>query len=187
MWWADQTLHTSDIFWEPGLLLVLEELHMPRPKAGELLKVPCSPPPAAAPPPPAPSPRPLAREQRMYLAGKFTLDSSSDLQVAVNKGPQGSAAEIDHEVTNTRGSLILHWGALTPDRKTGSSHPGDLMEPQCTRTRALSTPFVKSGDNSTLRIEVDDPAVQAIEFLIFDEAQIEQMVSVLFRRCCCAR
>jgi len=30
---------------------------------------------------------------------------------------------------------------------------------------------VQSGDNSTLRIEIDDPVVQAIEFLIFDETQ----------------
>ncbi|VAI73638.1 unnamed protein product [Triticum turgidum subsp. durum] len=29
----------------------------------------------------------------------------------------------------------------------------------------------QSGDNSTLRIEIDDPAVQAIEFLVFDEAR----------------
>jgi alpha-glucan, water dikinase len=30
---------------------------------------------------------------------------------------------------------------------------------------------MQAGDNSTLRIEVDDPAVQAIEFLVFDESQ----------------
>jgi alpha-glucan,water dikinase len=30
---------------------------------------------------------------------------------------------------------------------------------------------VQSGDNSTLRVEIDDPAVQAIEFLLFDEAR----------------
>jgi alpha-glucan, water dikinase len=30
---------------------------------------------------------------------------------------------------------------------------------------------MQAGDNSTLIIEVDDPAVQAIEFLVFDESQ----------------
>ncbi|VAI85789.1 unnamed protein product [Triticum turgidum subsp. durum] len=39
------------------------------------------------------------------------------------------------------------------------------------KNKALRSPFVKSGDNSTLRIEIDDPAVQAIEFLVFDEAR----------------
>ncbi|KAL6851874.1 hypothetical protein ACP4OV_020059 [Aristida adscensionis] len=105
------------------------------------------------------------------LAGKFTLDSNSELQVAVNQGPQGSVAEIDLEVTNTRGSLILHWGALTPDRRDWllpSRRPDGTA---VYKNRALRTPFVKSGDNSTLRIVIDDPAVQAIEFLIFDEAQ----------------
>nr|TKW21402.1 hypothetical protein SEVIR_4G161000v2 [Setaria viridis]TKW21403.1 hypothetical protein SEVIR_4G161000v2 [Setaria viridis] len=105
------------------------------------------------------------------LVGKFTLDSNSELQVAVNPASQGSVTEIDLEVTNTGGSLILHWGALCPDRRDWllpSRRPdGTAMY----KNRALRTPFVKSGDNSTLRIEVDDPAVQAIEFLIFDETQ----------------
>lgn len=39
------------------------------------------------------------------------------------------------------------------------------------KNKALRSPFVKSSDNSTLRIEIDDPAVQAIEFLVFDEAR----------------
>jgi len=30
---------------------------------------------------------------------------------------------------------------------------------------------MQSGDNSTLRIEIDDLAVQAIDFLTFDETQ----------------
>nr|CAB3503384.1 unnamed protein product [Digitaria exilis] len=53
------------------------------------------------------------------LAGKFKLDSNSELQVAVNPGSQGSVTEIDLEVTNTSGSLVLHWGALCPGRRNG--------------------------------------------------------------------
>ncbi|KAL6604777.1 hypothetical protein ACP70R_042721 [Stipagrostis hirtigluma subsp. patula] len=105
------------------------------------------------------------------LLGKFTLDSNSELQVAVNPAPQGLVAEINLEVTNTTGSLILHWGALRPDRRDWllpSRRPDGTA---VYKNKALRTPFVKSGDNSTLRIEIDDPAVQAIEFLIFDEAQ----------------
>lgn len=105
------------------------------------------------------------------LAGKFTLDSNSELQVAVNPAPQSSVAEIDLKVTNSSGSLILHWGALRPDRRDWllpSRRPDGTA---VYKNRALRTPFVKSGDNSTLRIEIDDPAVQAIEFLIFDETQ----------------
>ncbi|KAL6639875.1 hypothetical protein ACP70R_022470 [Stipagrostis hirtigluma subsp. patula] len=105
------------------------------------------------------------------LLGKFTLDSNSQLQVAVNSAPQGLVAEINLEVTNTTGSLILHWGALRPDRRDWllpSRRPDGTA---VYKNKALRTPFAKSGDNSTLKIEIDDPAVQAIEFLIFDEAQ----------------
>ncbi|CAL5038507.1 unnamed protein product [Urochloa decumbens] len=105
------------------------------------------------------------------LVGKFTLDSNSDLQVAVNPAAQGSVTEIDLEVTNTGGSLILHWGALCADRRDWllpSRWPDGTA---VYKNRALRTPFVKSGDNSNLRIEIDDPAVHAIEFLIFDETQ----------------
>uniref|UniRef100_A0A0E0HRB7 alpha-glucan, water dikinase n=2 Tax=Oryza nivara TaxID=4536 RepID=A0A0E0HRB7_ORYNI len=105
------------------------------------------------------------------LVGRFTLDANSELKVTLNPAPQGSVAEINLEATNTSGSLILHWGALRPDR-------GEWLLPSrkpdgttVYKNRALRTPFIKSGDNSTLKIEIDDPAVQAIEFLIFDEAR----------------
>jgi hypothetical protein len=35
----------------------------------------------------------------------------------VNPAPQGLVSEISLEVTNTSGSLILHWGALRPDKR----------------------------------------------------------------------
>ncbi|XP_047078061.1 alpha-glucan water dikinase 1, chloroplastic-like isoform X1 [Lolium rigidum] len=105
------------------------------------------------------------------VVGRFNLESNSELQVTVNPAPQGAIAEINFEATNTSGSLVLHWGALRPDR-------GEWLLPSrrpdrttTFKNQALRTPFVKSGDNSTLRVEIDDPAVQAIEFLLFDEAQ----------------
>ena len=35
---------------------------------------------------------------------------------------------------------------------------------------------LQSGPNSSLRIDIDDPEAQAIEFLIFDEAQDKWLV-----------
>ncbi|XP_051203433.1 alpha-glucan water dikinase, chloroplastic isoform X2 [Lolium perenne] len=105
------------------------------------------------------------------VVGRFNLESNSELQVTVNPAPQGAIAEINFEATNTSGSLVLHWGALRPDR-------GEWLLPSrrpdgttTFKNQALRTPFLKSGDNSTLRVEIDDPAVQAIEFLLFDEAR----------------
>uniref|UniRef100_A0A0E0LBX9 Uncharacterized protein n=1 Tax=Oryza punctata TaxID=4537 RepID=A0A0E0LBX9_ORYPU len=105
------------------------------------------------------------------LVGRFTLDTNSELQVRLNPAPQGSVAEINLEVTNTSGSLILHWGALRPDRREWLLPSRKPDGTTVYKNRALRTPFIKSGDNSTLKIEIDDPAVQAIEFLIFDEAR----------------
>ncbi|XP_040380962.1 alpha-glucan water dikinase, chloroplastic [Oryza brachyantha] len=105
------------------------------------------------------------------LVRRFILDSNSELQVTLNPAPQGSVAEINLEVTNTSGSLILHWGALRPDRREWLLPSRKPDGTTVYKNRALRTPFTKSGDNSTLKIEIDDPAVQAIEFLIFDDAR----------------
>ncbi|KAJ6769308.1 PYRUVATE PHOSPHATE DIKINASE-RELATED [Salix koriyanagi] len=39
------------------------------------------------------------------------------------------------------------------------------------KNRALRSPFIKSGSNSYISIVIDDPATQAIEFLVVDEAK----------------
>ncbi|KAI4965834.1 hypothetical protein ZWY2020_048073 [Hordeum vulgare] len=105
------------------------------------------------------------------VVGRFKLESNSELKVTLNPAPQGAVAEINLEATNTSGSLVLHWGALRPDRREWllpSRRPDGTT---VYKNKALRSPFVKSSDNSTLRIEIDDPAVQAIEFLVFDEAR----------------
>uniref|UniRef100_A0A453RHA3 Uncharacterized protein n=1 Tax=Aegilops tauschii subsp. strangulata TaxID=200361 RepID=A0A453RHA3_AEGTS len=107
----------------------------------------------------------------LQVVGRFKLESNSELQVTLNPAPQGAVAEINLQATNTSGSLVLHWGALRPDRREWllpSRRPDGTT---VYKNKALRSPFVKSGDNSTLRIEIDDPAVQAIEFLVFDEAR----------------
>ncbi|KAL6619112.1 hypothetical protein ACP70R_034251 [Stipagrostis hirtigluma subsp. patula] len=90
------------------------------------------------------------------LLGKFSLGSNFELQPLVNQAPQDLVAGINLEVTNSTGYLI--WKG------------GDVMELQCTRTGPFGRAFCKGG-NSTLRIVIDDPALQAIECLFFDEAQ----------------
>ncbi|XP_072983787.1 alpha-glucan water dikinase, chloroplastic isoform X1 [Typha latifolia] len=113
----------------------------------------------------------LAPDRSSELMGKFELDSSSELQVAVTAPSQGSPAQIDLLVTNSSSSLVLHWGAICP-RKEDWFLPSS--RPDGTRTyknKALQTPFIKSGSNSLLKIEIDDPEIQAVEFLIVDEAR----------------
>ncbi|KAG5520839.1 hypothetical protein RHGRI_033418 [Rhododendron griersonianum] len=105
------------------------------------------------------------------LAGKFSLDGNSELQVDVSAPNSGSMTQIDIRATNNSGTLLLHWGGIQnqkekwvlPSRRPEGTRPY--------KNRALRTPFLKSGSNFFLKIEIDDPTVQAIEFLIVDEEQ----------------
>ncbi|XP_028108703.1 alpha-glucan water dikinase, chloroplastic-like [Camellia sinensis] len=43
---------------------------------------------------------------------KFNLDGNTKLQVVVSAPTSGSVSEIDMQVTNTSGTLVLHWGGI---------------------------------------------------------------------------
>lgn len=113
----------------------------------------------------------LAMDPASERAGKFNLDGNIELQVDVKLVTPGSVREVNIQIAHSSNSLLLHWGAIR-DRKEKwvlpSRHPDETKN---YKNRALRTPFMKSGSNSYLKIEIDDPAIQAIEFLIFDEAQ----------------
>ncbi|KAI5019943.1 hypothetical protein ZWY2020_044831 [Hordeum vulgare] len=103
--------------------------------------------------------------------GRFGLASNSELQVAVKPAASGPAVEIELVATNAGGALALHWGARKPGR---SEWVLPARRPEGTRTvddAALRTPFKSAGSNSTLKIEIDDPALESIEFVVVDEAQ----------------
>ncbi|KAE8798731.1 Alpha-glucan water dikinase, chloroplastic [Hordeum vulgare] len=92
-------------------------------------------------------------------------------QVAVKPAASGPAVEIELVATNAGGALALHWGARKPGR---SEWVLPARRPEGTRTvddAALRTPFKSAGSNSTLKIEIDDPALESIEFVVVDEAQ----------------
>uniref|UniRef100_A0A2P2LZP5 alpha-glucan, water dikinase n=1 Tax=Rhizophora mucronata TaxID=61149 RepID=A0A2P2LZP5_RHIMU len=105
------------------------------------------------------------------LAGKFNLDGNSELQVSVSNPSSGSMMCVNIQIMNSSDSLLLHWGALR-DRKEKWVLPSRWpVGTKNYKNRALRSPFVRSGTDSYLRIEIDDPAIQAIEFLIVDESQ----------------
>ncbi|KAF8390461.1 hypothetical protein HHK36_024987 [Tetracentron sinense] len=98
------------------------------------------------------------------LAGKFNLDGNSELQIDVSAPTSGSISQVDIQVTNSSNSLVLHWGSIC-DRKDKWVLPSRRPEgTKVYKNNALRTPFVKSGSSSFLKIEIDDPKIQAIEF-----------------------
>ncbi|KAM7250917.1 hypothetical protein ACFE04_022800 [Oxalis oulophora] len=102
------------------------------------------------------------------VASEFKLDGNMQLQVVVSPG---SVRILQLQISRDTESLLLHWGAVT--KKKGKwMIPSRLPDgTNVYQNTALRTRFSKSGSNCCLKLEIDDPAIQAIEFLIFDEAQ----------------
>ncbi|CAL5022240.1 unnamed protein product [Urochloa decumbens] len=105
-------------------------------------------------------------------AGRFGLDYNSELQVAVNHSPDGSVVQVELVATNTGASLLcLHWGALQKGRREWVLPPRRPDGTSTYQDAALRTPFKSRDSDSTIKIEIDDPAVESIEFVVVDEAQ----------------
>ncbi|XVF02510.1 hypothetical protein REPUB_Repub04eG0181600 [Reevesia pubescens] len=107
--------------------------------------------------------------------GKFNIEGNIELQVDASAPTSGSVTQVTFRIMYSSDSLLLHWGVI---------HSGNekwvlpSRQPEGTKNyknRALRTPFVKSGSSSLLKLEIDDPRIQAIEFLIFDEARNKWM------------
>ncbi|XP_059633696.1 alpha-glucan water dikinase, chloroplastic isoform X2 [Cornus florida] len=113
----------------------------------------------------------LTTDPSSQLAGKFNLDGDIELQVDVSGPIQGSMSQVNIKVTNSSDALNLHWGGIRNIKEKWLLPARRPDGTKVYKNKALRTPFVKSGSNSFLKIEIDDPAIQAIEFLIFDEAQ----------------
>ncbi|XP_077244216.1 pyruvate phosphate dikinase, PEP/pyruvate binding domain-containing protein [Tasmannia lanceolata] len=113
----------------------------------------------------------LVTDPASGLAGKFNLDGNSELQIGVGAPASGSLTQVDIQVTNNSSSLVLHWGAVYDRQKNWVLPSRRPNGTKLYKNRALRTPFVKSGTDMVLKIEIDDPKIRAIEFLILDEAR----------------
>ncbi|KAG9449919.1 hypothetical protein H6P81_009884 [Aristolochia fimbriata] len=113
----------------------------------------------------------LAMDPASELTKRFNLDRNSELQVVVGTVGPDSHPQVDIHVTNSNNPLILHWGAICSTNRNWSlpSHRPDGTKVY--KNKALRTPFRKSGSNMFLSLEIVDPQIQAIEFLVLDEAQ----------------
>ncbi|XWS22628.1 hypothetical protein CRYUN_Cryun29cG0052500 [Craigia yunnanensis] len=122
----------------------------------------------------------LAADPASEHLGKFNVDGNIELQVDASAPTSGSITLVNFRIMYSSDSLLLHWGGIR-DRNEKWVLPS--RQPEGTKNyknRALRTPFVKSGSSSYLKLELDDPRIQAIEFLIFDEARNKWQVSIGF-------
>ncbi|KAI3933019.1 hypothetical protein MKW92_033488 [Papaver armeniacum] len=113
----------------------------------------------------------LATNPASELAGKYNLDGNSELQIDVTAPTSGSLMQVVIQVSNSSNSLVLHWGGIRDGQKNWVLPSCQPDGSKLYKNRAIRTPFVKSGSRSTVTIEIDDPHIQAIEFLIVEESQ----------------
>ncbi|MFS8029200.1 putative alpha-glucan, water dikinase [Helianthus anomalus] len=108
----------------------------------------------------------LATDTSSELGGRFKLQGDIEMQVDVKIS---SVALLEIQITNSTDHLYLHWGG-TRNRNEKWVLPSRCPEgTKVFNDQALRTPFLKSGSVSLLKVEIDDPAIEAIEFLIVDE------------------
>ncbi|KAE8707265.1 hypothetical protein F3Y22_tig00110384pilonHSYRG00179 [Hibiscus syriacus] len=98
---------------------------------------------------------------------RFNVDG---IELQVDATISGSITEVNFRIMYHSDSLLLHWGV-----KCGGNENWILpsRQPEGTinyKNRALRSRLVKSGSGSYLKLEIDYPRAEAIEFLIFDEA-----------------
>ncbi|KAF9625316.1 hypothetical protein IFM89_021441 [Coptis chinensis] len=105
------------------------------------------------------------------LARKFNLDGSSELLIDISAPTSGNLLHVDFQITNNSNSLTLHWGGLHDKQKSWILPSRQPDGTKVYKKRALRTPFMKSASGSYLKLEIDSHEIQAIEFLIVDEAQ----------------
>ncbi|XP_021743087.1 alpha-glucan water dikinase, chloroplastic-like [Chenopodium quinoa] len=114
----------------------------------------------------------LAADPASQQAGRYNLDGDIELQVSVSPMSSGCISKMEIVVTNSHDdNIVLHWGGIR-DGKEKWVLPSRRPEgTKVHKDRALRTPFQKSGSGSSLSIEIDDPEIHAIEFLIYNEAR----------------
>ncbi|GMJ09703.1 STARCH EXCESS 1 [Hibiscus trionum] len=112
----------------------------------------------------------LAANPGSQQLARFNVDGI-ELQVDASAPISGSITQVNIRIMYHSDSLLLHWGVKCVGNENWvlpSRQPEGTIN---YKHRALRSPFVKSGSGSYLKLEIDDPRTQAIEFLIFDEAR----------------
>ncbi|XP_042408616.1 alpha-glucan water dikinase, chloroplastic-like isoform X2 [Zingiber officinale] len=113
----------------------------------------------------------LAADPASELARKFKLNANSELEVSICRPTSESPIQIDFQVAYDIGSLVLHWGVIRQTRREWSLPSHYPEGTKLYKNRALRTPFTKVGSISSLRLKIDDPEIEIVEFLILDEAE----------------
>ncbi|CAM6090604.1 unnamed protein product [Calypogeia fissa] len=105
------------------------------------------------------------------VAGEYRLEGGAGcLKAKTSGGAPGSPAFVELEVTSSNvSSLILHWGATKPGKGKWylpTRRPADSWD---FHNQAIQSRFVNDGDRAVVRVDFEDAAFNAIEFLLKED------------------
>ncbi|CDY61008.1 BnaA01g35130D [Brassica napus] len=93
----------------------------------------------------------------------FQLIEGMELQITVTGLPNGSSVRTEFHLKNCNRTWILHWGCIYQGNNNWF-----VPSEHSTKQGALQTPFVKSGNDYVVILELRDPEVRAVEFVLKD-------------------
>ncbi|CAB79355.1 putative protein [Arabidopsis thaliana] len=100
---------------------------------------------------------------RLFLHTALLAPLSCENQITVTGLPNGSSVRAEFHLKNCTRAWILHWGCIYQ----GNNH-WYIPSEHSSKQGALQTTFVKSGDAYVVILELRDPRVRAIEFVLKD-------------------
>ncbi|XP_010254601.1 PREDICTED: alpha-glucan water dikinase 2 isoform X2 [Nelumbo nucifera] len=103
------------------------------------------------------------------LVYHFELGEGMQLQVNVSGSSSGCNAKIELQLKNCSRTWILHWGGLYRGHMNWAIPADRPSGTRIYKQTALQTPLVKKGEIYSIIIELRDPKIHAIEFVLKDE------------------
>ncbi|KAL6297180.1 hypothetical protein ACE6H2_005322 [Prunus campanulata] len=98
----------------------------------------------------------------------FELVERMKLQINVSGSSKGRNVRLEFQLSNCANSWILHWGCLFRGNMNWFIPNDRSSGPQAYKQGSLQTPFTKKGELYLLTIELRDPNLHAIEFVLKD-------------------
>jgi alpha-glucan,water dikinase len=98
---------------------------------------------------------------------RYKLVEGMELQINATGFSSDCNGKVEFQLKNCSRTWILHWGC-TYRGNTNWFVPANLPSGTIYKQMALQTPFVKRGDAYNIVIELRDPKIHAIEFVLKD-------------------
>ncbi|KAA8528379.1 hypothetical protein F0562_035734 [Nyssa sinensis] len=103
---------------------------------------------------------------------QFELGNGMQLQVNASGFSNGHNAKVELQLKNSSRTWILHWGCTYHGNMNWFIPPTDHPSgTEVYKQMALQTPFMKNGEIYSIVIELRDPKIDAIEFVLKDGIQ----------------